>query len=75
MTQDDFSIDNPPWNQPELASKYPDIETLLAAMDDGNVTTYAAPFNYLRSFHPKGELCFRSHILPFRTVFRVVRNV
>ena len=60
VTADDFSPSNLPWEQPGLASQYPDIDTLLAAMNDGNatndgnVTTYAVPFNYLRSFHPKG---------------------
>ena len=54
VNTDDFSPSNPPWEQPGIASQYPDFDTLLAAMDDGNVTIYAVPFYYMRSFHPKG---------------------
>ena len=54
VTADSFSASNLPWNQPE-ASKYPDLDSLLTAMmDDGNATIQAVPFNYQRSFHPKG---------------------
>lgn len=51
----DFSESSPPWTDSELASKYPDYDSLITAMvDDGNATIYGAPFNLLRSFHPKG---------------------
>ena len=50
-----FSESSPPWDQPGLREKYPDYDSLIkATLDDGNATTYAIPFNLLRSFHPKG---------------------
>lgn len=51
----DFSESSPPWSYSNLASKYPDYDSLIKAMvDDDNATIYGAPFNLLRSFHPKG---------------------
>ena len=51
----DFSESSPPWNYSNLASKYPDYDSLIKAMvDDNNATIYGAPFKLLRSFHPKG---------------------
>lgn len=56
VAADDFSSTKPPWEQPGLASNYPDIDALLAAMNNGDATIYAAvPFNYLCSFHPKSD--------------------
>ena len=50
-----FSESNPPWNTSPVAKKYPTYDDLLKAMqDDNNATIYVAPFNLLRSFHPKG---------------------
>ncbi len=50
-----FSESSAPWDQPGVRDKYPDYNSLLkATSDDGNVTIYSAPFNLLRSFHPKG---------------------
>jgi len=47
----------PPWEW-EGADKYPTFEDLMrgiqAAAADGEVDAQAVPFNYLRSFHPKG---------------------
>ncbi len=50
-----FSESSAPWDQPGMREKYPDYSSLIkATSDDGNVTVYGAPFNLLRSFHPKG---------------------
>ncbi len=47
------SPDSPPWTW-KGAEMYPSYEALTAAIQQSNFTTTVAPFNYLRSFHPKG---------------------
>ncbi|KAK3314056.1 SGNH hydrolase-type esterase domain-containing protein [Apodospora peruviana] len=51
---------SPPWTWPG-AEKYPTFDSLLAAINKPEVSTQAAtPFNFLRSFHPKGT-AYGSH--------------
>jgi hypothetical protein len=48
------SQDSPPWEW-EGADKYPTLKDLMAAMEqDDDVQVKAIPFNFARSFHPKG---------------------
>lgn len=56
----EMSSDNPPWEW-EGAEKYPDIDALLAAIQD-DVDAQGAPFDLLRTFHPKGT-AYRQHAL------------
>jgi len=47
--------DSPPWEWPG-AEKYPTFESLMQAINIAEVTAQAnVPFNFLRSFHPKGS--------------------